>query len=241
MSNWAGLGNGGELWVFGYGSLMWRPGFPSVEVARARLDGYRRCFCVYSTRHRGTAQRPGLVLGLDRGGSCVGLAYRVARADVLATLGYLREREQMNGIYRECLVPVQLLDGSHREVEARAYVVERWHPSYTGRLALSTQARLIRAARGISGCNLDYLINTVAHLRQLTIREPDLERILALAGPHVGHCGRSGADRPAASALRRVCQRHGVAAPILKLEARRRFTHRRQLAQHAERARHKDG
>src|SRR5205823_11445244 len=93
----------GDLWVFGYGSLMWRPDFPFVERVEARLVGAHRALCVYSFVHRGTAQRPGLVLGLDRGGTCRGIAYRVSvtkRADVIA---YLRKREQVTSVYREVI------------------------------------------------------------------------------------------------------------------------------------------
>src|SRR5438552_12225970 len=103
-----------DLWVFGYGSLMWRPGFAYEEAQHARLVGYRRCFCIYSVHHRGTPERPGMVLGLDRGGACEGIAYRVAAANVAATTRYLREREQINGVYRDVLVPVRLITGSHR-------------------------------------------------------------------------------------------------------------------------------
>src|SRR5262245_65692848 len=134
---------------------MWRPDFPFVEKARARLVGYRRCFCVYSTHHRGSAERPGLVLGLDRGGVCEGMVYRVAAADVAAVRAYLRAREQVNGVYRETLVSVRLHGKPSREVRAIAYIVERAHPSYAGRLPLQTQCCLIRGARGLSGPNLD--------------------------------------------------------------------------------------
>ncbi len=105
-----------DLWVFGYGSLMWRPGFAYEEARHARLTGYRRCFCIYSVYHRGTAKRPGLVLGLDRGGACEGIAYRVAGAGRCANRRYLRAREQVNGVYREAHVPVALIEGPRREV-----------------------------------------------------------------------------------------------------------------------------
>src|SRR6185312_6801690 len=113
---------GHDLWVFGYGSLMWRPGFAYEEAQHARLTGYRRCFCIYSVYHRGTVERPGLVLGLDRGGACEGIAYRVAGPDVAQTVGYLRAREQVNGVYRETHVPVALIEGPRREVQALTYI-----------------------------------------------------------------------------------------------------------------------
>ena len=135
---------GHDLWVFAYGSLMWRPGFPYEEAQHARLVGYRRCFCIYSVHHRGSHARPGLVLGLDRGGACEGIAYRIAAPHVAETLRYLRARELINGVYRETQVPVQLIKGPHREVMAHAYIVERTHPNYAARLPLALQARLIR-------------------------------------------------------------------------------------------------
>ena len=118
-----------DLWVFGYGSLMWRPGFPHEEVVRARVDGYSRSFCVYSVHHRGVEGRPGLVLGLDRGGSCTGMAYRVAAANAGSTLKYLREREQVNGVYRETNLNISLLECDRRQVFGLTYVVERANPS----------------------------------------------------------------------------------------------------------------
>jgi glutathione-specific gamma-glutamylcyclotransferase len=224
----------GDIWIFGYGSLMWKPGFPHDEAVKARLTGYRRCFCIYSTNHRGSGTRPGLVLGLDRGGVCDGVALRVTPSHARATLDYLRDREQVHGVYRETLVPVRLDDGSHRSVMAQAYIVERAHPSYVGRLSLGQQAALITGARGISGVNLDYLINTVAQLAKLGIREPELERLLG----HIGACvtrpgGRQNGDamnHPSATALLSVVRRRPFDAHLLKLGERRRFIYRRQIA-----------
>ena len=171
-----------DLWVFAYGSLMWRPGFAYAEARRARVTGYRRCFCIYSVHHRGTPERVGMVLGLDRGGACEGVAYRIAAADVAATRAYLRARELVNGVYREALVPVEL-EHPPMEAMALAYIVERAHPTYAGRLPLGVQARLIRAGKGLSGANLDYLVSTVRHLRDLGIRERELERLVTMVGP----------------------------------------------------------
>jgi cation transport protein ChaC len=170
-----------DLWVFAYGSLMWRPGFAYAEARRARLTGYRRAFCIYSVHHRGTPERLGLVLGLDRGGVCEGVAYRVAAPQVTATRAYLRTRELVNGIYREAFLPVEL-EHPRAETMALAYVVERAHPTYAGQLPLSLQARLIRAGKGRSGTNLDYLVSTVRHLAELGIRERELERLVTLVG-----------------------------------------------------------
>jgi len=164
---------------------MWRPGFDAVESAPARVTGLHRSFCVYSFHHRGTAARPGLVLGLDRGGTCDGVAYKAHGAKARDILAYLREREQVSGVYREAIWSARLNDGSGRSVKALTYIVERAHPQYAPPLPLLTQARIICGAKGISGVNLDYLLSTVAHLRELGILERDLERICALSGPHL--------------------------------------------------------
>src|ERR1700716_2529859 len=122
-----------DLWVFAYGSLMWRPDFPYVERLEARLVGAHRALCVYSFVHRGTPERPGLVLGLDRGGACRGIAYRVAAARREGTLAYLREREQVTKVYLETMRRVTLASG---EANAVVFVVDRSHPQYAGRLDL---------------------------------------------------------------------------------------------------------
>jgi glutathione-specific gamma-glutamylcyclotransferase len=223
----------GDIWIFGYGSLMWKPGFPFDEAVKGRVTGYRRCFCIYSTNHRGSATRPGLVLGLDRGGVCDGVALRVTPRHAQGTLDYLRDREQVHGVYREALLPVQLDDGSHRTVMAQAYIVERAHPSYAGQLSLTRQASLITGARGISGANLDYLINTVEQLTRLGIREPELERLLGRIGPCVARPGARNGNalkHPSAGALLAVVRRRPFTARCLKLGERRRFIYRRQIA-----------
>lgn len=218
-----------DLWIFGYGSLMWKPGFDYVEAVQARLIGFRRSFCIYSTNHRGEPSRPGLVLGLDRGGMCDGIAYRIAPEMARATADYLRVREQVNGVYREVLVPVTVEDGHRREVLAQAYVVERSHPSFTGPLTLHQQARIIRGAKGRSGANLDYLTNTLAHLTQLGIREPDLDRILTLVGRYFAR-GVTGGVSPRAAALLNTVRRRPCIADRSRPGERRRFIHRRQIA-----------
>jgi cation transport protein ChaC len=223
-------GHADDLWIFGYGSLMWRPGFAFEEVRRATLIGFRRCFCVFSTHHRGTPQRPGLVLGLDRGGVCHGLAYRVASVARDRTLEYLRAREQVNGVYREAPVQLQMHGAPSAPVTGLAYIVERAHPSYAGRLAVSEQARLIRGAHGISGANLDYLINTLAHLGSLSIREAELSRVLTVIGAHFarGQSGEHGSVR--AAALLPYWRNVSVRAPRMKPLDRRRFVYRRQIS-----------
>ena len=220
-----------DLWVFAYGSLMWRPGFPHEEARHARLTGYRRCFCIYSVHHRGTPARPGMVLGLDRGGACEGIAYRVAAANAAETVRYLRAREQVNGVYREAHLPIELIDGPRREVPALAYIVERAHPSYAGRLPLARQARLIRGGQGVSGNNLDYLISTLRHLDELGIRERELERLLAVIGPHTARCQTAGHASPYAAGLRQAMRAKPPAVRrTLRTADLRRFLHRLRMA-----------
>ena len=216
-----------DLWIFGYGSLMWHPGFDTTESCPARVTGFNRRFCVYSFHHRGTAQRPGLVLGLDRGGSCDGVVYRVAPQNRNEVLTYLRAREQVSGVYRETLCQALLLDGSGRQVKALAYIVERAHPQYAPPLPLHLQARIIRGAAGISGVNLDYLLSTVAHLRELGICERNLERICALAGPHLAAGKRSAISKARTKAMTNAIKR--MPSPVKRLEESpyMRFAYRR--------------
>ena len=163
-----------DLWVFGYGSLMWRPGFDFTEKAQAALIGAHRSLCIYSFHHRGTPEHPGLVLGLDEGGACRGLAFRIPSEKADPTLDYLRKREQVTEVYVEAMKPVSLLDGSGREIEALCYVVDRAHPQYAGRLSLERQAELVRKAVGLSGNNVDYVLNTVRHLEEVGIHDVEL-------------------------------------------------------------------
>src|SRR5215813_1188031 len=166
-----------DLWVFAYGSLMWRPDFPFAERVEARLVGAHRALCVYSFVHRGTPERPGLVLGLDRGGTCRGIAYRVTAADRSNTIAYLRAREQVTSVYRECMRPVWLEREPERRVPALCYMVDRGHAQYAGRLSLEQQLRHVRQGHGQSGANRDYVIATVGALEQLGYRETALHRI----------------------------------------------------------------
>ena len=164
-----------EFWVFGYGSLMWNPGFPYEERVLARLGGYRRSLCVRSYVHRGTEERPGLVLGLDRGGSCKGVAFRVAPAHWPSTVDYLRERELVTSVYLERTVRTRLADG--RDVRALTYVIDRAHSQYAGAVTVEEAARIVEGAVGRSGPNPVYVANTVAHLRELGIRDHWLESV----------------------------------------------------------------
>lgn len=165
-----------QFWVFGYGSLMWRPGFAHQSSEPAMVHGYHRRLCVYSHVHRGTPEAPGLVLGLDRGGSCHGMAFHVASDHWQETLTYLRAREQVTSVYLERYQPVRLIH-SGRTVRAVAYVVDRQHRQYTGILSEESIEHHVRQGQGVSGLCTDYVLNTVAHLRYMKIRDPGLERL----------------------------------------------------------------
>jgi len=163
-----------DLWVFGYGSLIWRPDFEYVERVPARVVGLHRSLCVYSFVHRGTPERPGLVLGLDFGGACRGIAYRIAAEERAATLAYLRTREQATAVYRETIRMAWLAGRPERRVDAVCFVVDRSHPQYAGRLTHNRQLHHVRQGHGRSGNNRDYVIETVSALEALGIRDPDL-------------------------------------------------------------------
>jgi cation transport protein ChaC len=167
----------GDLWVFGYGSLMWRPGFPYGERHLATLTGYHRSLCIFSHVHRGTPDMPGLVLGLDRGGKCRGVAFRVDEHEREATLAYLREREQVTAVYLERHVTVRLDDG--RSVPAVTYVADRRHPQYAGRLPIEDLLRLVNQGVGVSGANPDYVRATHQQLIEMGVSDPTLAGIAA--------------------------------------------------------------
>lgn len=166
-----------QLWIFGYASLMWRPGFSFVERRRARLTGYHRSLCIHSFEHRGTRERPGLVMGLDRGGACVGVAFRVAREDEDAVMAYLRARELITHVYKERRSRIVLSDG--QAAEAVTYVVDRHHEQYAGRLSVDAAVERVCGAVGQAGPNEDYVLNTVAHLHELGIEDAWLEAVAA--------------------------------------------------------------
>ena len=165
-----------EFWVFGYGSLMWNPGFEFVERSQALIYGYRRSLCVHSWVHRGTQENPGLVLGLDRGGSCRGMAFRIAREKWDEVIDYLRARELVTNVYLERCVPLQLVGG--RIAQAVAYVVDRTHTQYAGALDAFAAARVVNEAQGQSGPNDAYVFNTLTHLDEMGIRDHRLEQVV---------------------------------------------------------------
>jgi len=170
----------GDLWVFGYGSLMWRPGFDYLEKVAARLIGEHRALCVYSFDHRGTPERPGLVLGLDRGGACRGIAFRVAAKHRAATVDYLRGREQTTHVYREVMRSVWLENEARERISAMAYVVDRGHVQYAGRLTLAEQVRYVRQGHGRSGNNRDYVLSTVKSIEAQGLRDRQLHQLAEL-------------------------------------------------------------
>ncbi len=172
------------LWIFGYGSLMWRPGFAHEAEAPALLRGYHRAFCVYSVHYRGTPARPGLILGLDRGGSCRGRAYGVAAADAEAVIAYLDAREQVTAVYVRRRVTIEI---AGERVPAMTYVADRAHGQYAGKLTPRRAAEIILGGHGVAGGNPEYLERTVAHLDELGILDGPLHDLLALV--------REGLDR----------------------------------------------
>ncbi|WP_205574556.1 gamma-glutamylcyclotransferase [Indioceanicola profundi] len=162
------------LWVFAYGSLMWNPGFAHDRRTGGMLHGWHRGFCVYSWRHRGTPEVPGAVLGLDRGGACRGILYRVPPEDLEDALDYLWEREMVNRVYKPRMVKVATDQGP---VQALAFTVDRTHRQYCGRLPPEELEQLVRQGVGQSGRSVDYLLGLLAHLRELGIRDHRLEQL----------------------------------------------------------------
>jgi cation transport protein ChaC len=163
-----------DIWVFGYGSLMWNPGFAHCAAEPALLHGWHRSFCVYSHRYRGTPERPGLVLGLDRGGACRGVAFRVSAPDVATALGYLWEREMVGGVYD--MRELRLRTGKG-DIKAHAFTVRRSHSGYAGRLGVDETARLILQGLGGRGPCREYLENTVRQLECLGLVDGPLHKL----------------------------------------------------------------
>jgi len=177
-----------DMWVFGYGSLMWRPGFAHLERAPARLIGLHRALCVYSFVHRGTPEKPGLVLGLDIGGACRGIAYRVACALRAETIAYLRAREQVTMVYREAWRDVVVAGAPERRVRALVFMVDRGHAQYAGRLDLEAQLHHVRQGHGSSGANRDYVLATVSEIEAQGFRDAGLHLLAErLKGTHESH------------------------------------------------------
>jgi len=168
-------------WVFAYGSLMWNPGFAVRETQSARLHGFHRAFCIYSEHYRGTPAKPGLILGLLAGGSCRGLAHRLPAASYEKVRRYLWTREIENdGVYVEETRPIHLADGS--TVQSLVYLADRAHRQFAGKLPLAKALKLVRQGKGATGTNLDYVRNTLAHLRELRLRDAPLEEMARRLG-----------------------------------------------------------
>ncbi|MCV6593032.1 MAG: gamma-glutamylcyclotransferase [Silicimonas sp.] len=172
------------LWVFGYASLLWNPGFPVAEARPATMAGFHRSFCMHSIHHRGTEEAPGLVLALDAddNAQCRGLALRAKEGTEAETLAYLRERELISSAYLERLLPVRFDTGE--EVLALAYIIDPDHVQYAAHLSLEDQAQIIARAHGGRGPNCEYLWNTADHLAEMGVPDADLawlsDRVRAL-------------------------------------------------------------
>jgi len=176
-------GAGDLAWFFGYGSLMWNPGFAHDAFEPALLKGWSRGLCIYSHHYRGTAARPGLVLGLRPGGRCSGRAFGVAASREPEVLAYLDARELLGAeVYTRVKLPVLLL-GCRSSIDAWCYVARPECEQYAGDLDRAAVVRHVRQGHGLAGACTDYVRNTVGHLRGMGIAEPELEAVLAELGP----------------------------------------------------------
>jgi cation transport protein ChaC len=165
-------------WIFGYGSLMWNPGFPFIARQPARLQGYQRRPCVSSVHYRGSLTHPGVVMGLDKGGACQGIGYQIAPANYQHVIEYLDQRELIYPVYQRLQLPIDLLDGSEKSVPAITYVVDRQDALYIGDLPPPALLARVATAAGVSGTSLAYLSNVLEHLRDLDIHDAGLEDLL---------------------------------------------------------------
>ena len=170
-----------DVWFFGYGSLMWDPGFDHLEAQAVELSGWHRSFCVISHGYRGTIENPGLVLGLDEGGTCTGIAYRVCgKTQLMGAIEYLWVREMVSGIYDASPVWVQCKDDAERRLCCYTFIVNRDHSQYLGHLPREERARMIATASGMRGPNREYLHNTLSRLDALGFEDKDLQSMAAL-------------------------------------------------------------
>jgi cation transport protein ChaC len=169
----------GDLWVFAYGSLMWSPDFPYAERKAGRVHGYHRSLCILSSRYRGTPDKPGLVMGLCPGGSCRGMAFRVQAGHAKEVMDALWKREMLNNVYTPKLVPVSLA-GAHR-VHALAFIADTKHRQFVDELDVDGRAKLVAQGVGQRGRCVDYIRNTLEHMRELGVHDPHLTQILETA------------------------------------------------------------
>jgi len=190
LAQWDGAS---PVWLFGYGSLIWNPEVTYDRRFAARVHGYHRRLCLWSRVNRGTLECPGLVAGLDRGGSCAGVVYRLPAATARAELERLWDREMFMGSYAprwlDCRLDNAAEDRPHEGslVSALAFVVRRDATNYTGKLSeAQILAVFARGSCGRYGTSLDYLIRTVAALREHGLRDPHLERLARHAELHLG-------------------------------------------------------
>jgi len=173
------LPEGEDLWIFGYGSLMWRPGFDHLGIRDAQLYGYHRAFCVTSIVHRGTPEAPGLVLGLDRGGSCRGKGILCPEDIREPVIDYLYRREMVTSVYQPKMVRIKLLEAGGM-ASALTFVADPNHEQYCGKPTLGEAAEIIAHAHGRGGSNIDYLHSTIEHLDDFGIADGPLHRIMNL-------------------------------------------------------------
>ena len=171
-----------DCWVFAYGSLMWHADFPHAEARPAKLYGYHRALCLWSFDYRGTREKPGLVLGLDRGGSCRGMAFRIEAKDRDAAMAHLMARETAKGEYHLRWLTL-FVEGSPAPITGAAFVVNHANEHYAGPQTPDEAARLVAQGHGRRGPCADYLRNTVTHLQEMGIRDRALERVLKKVEP----------------------------------------------------------
>ncbi len=164
-----------NLWVFGYGSLMWNPEFQHTESQNARLYGYHRRLCLWSVRYRGTPKNPGLVVGMAKGGSCSGVAFKIKDEDIRKTVAYLYEREMISNAYKPVVKPVYLSDG--RIAEALTFVSKVHHPQYANKMSIEKICQIVDTANGPRGSNAEYVINTAAHLDSIGIFNSEIHQV----------------------------------------------------------------
>ena len=169
----------GDLWIFGYGSLMWAPDFSHAERKSGRVHGYHRALCILSSRYRGTPERPGLVMGLCRGGSCWGMAFRAPASRAKEVLDTLWKREMLNNVYLPTFVSVTLQGA--RRIKALAFVADTAHRQFVRELDVDGRARLVAQGVGQRGPCMDYIRNTLEHMRELGVQDPHLSRIFDAA------------------------------------------------------------
>ena len=178
-----------EFWVFGYGSLMWNPGFDHAERVRADLHGYQRSFCLASVRYRGTADYPGLVLALEprEDAVCTGIAFRVSGPKAVDALEYLRERELGTASYFERRLPLTLTGHAQQRVRAICYVMDIDHDQYRGHFDDEQRAEIIANAIGPAGTNREYLFRTLENLDHLGVEEPAIRKLAARVSELAGN------------------------------------------------------